>query len=139
MSNPGLLKPVIIVDPVDPTLQANVNGSGELLVSASVVISGISNTGVLTDGHSTVTVGGTSQQLFAINASRLYLFVQNPSSETESLFIDFTSNASTAAGVSIELKPGAAFEMTSNTFITTEKVTVNAVTTGHKFIAKEGE
>lgn len=88
-----------------------------------------------------MTVGGTSQQLMAANAGRKYLFIENPSTEVESLFLNFGAAASLNAGVSpdsIELMPGGMWPNATSNTINTQQVQVNAATAGHKYIAFEG-
>ena len=95
------------------------------------------STGTLTDGSGTVTTGGTSQQVFAADPNRHYLFCGNPRGAIEDLYINFTSAASTTDGKSIDLGPGGTFWFEDN-FISTEAVNVTAAGTGHAFICKEG-
>jgi hypothetical protein len=70
-------------------------------------------------------------------AFRAFLFVQNPSSASESLFVNFTNPASTNGNNCFELLPGSSLQMMVNSFITTEAVFVAAATIGHPFIYKE--
>lgn len=93
--------------------------------------------GSLTDRSGTITVGGTAQNAMAENASRKYMLIQNPSDATESLFVNFGADAS-AASASIELEPGGAYSMPDSGFLSTQRVSVVAATTSHRFIAKEG-
>jgi hypothetical protein len=97
----------------------------------------MNNWGVLTDRSGTITTGGTSQQLAPINPTRSYLFIQNPTTATEVLYVNFTSAAAAAAS-SISLAAGASFTMTASDFASTEAVNVFGATTGHAFTAKEG-
>ncbi len=94
--------------------------------------------GALTDRSGTITTGGTSQDLAASNTNRWYLLVQNTDETAtgEALWINFTT-AATAAHPSIKLFPGDTFVM-EGSFVSSEKVTVVAATTGHTFTAKEG-
>lgn len=82
----------------------------------------------------TITVGGTRQPLAAARSNRKYLFVQNPSTATESLYVDINANA--AVGTAIELLPGASLELTYPV-VPVSRVDVLAATTGHAFVAKE--
>jgi hypothetical protein len=70
------------------------------------------------------------------NSARKALFIANPPSATESIFINFTNAASTTGVGSIELSAGGSY-VDPPGFITLELVTVTAATTGHAFIAKE--
>lgn len=95
--------------------------------------------GLLTDRSGSVTTGGTSQTLAVANNRRRFLYIQNPITATETLFINFTTAASTSGVNSVELGAGASFTMTEDTFISVDKITVTAATSAHKYIAKEGE
>lgn len=88
------------------------------------------------DGSGTLTAGGTSQQVFPVDASRTYLMCQNPITATETLFINFGATASTTAG-SIELAAGGTISFHGSAVPTTT-VNVNAATTGHRFVCKAG-
>lgn len=88
-----------------------------------------------TDYSGTIDAGGTSQTLMASNANRLGFTVQNPTSEIEPLYINFTGPA--GAGDSIELLPGQIFPPNGSPYVSSEEITINAATTGHVFIAKE--
>ena len=96
-----------------------------------------------TDVSGTITAGGTSQTLNAVNSTRAKLIIQNPATileqgvaARENLYINFTTAAGAANG-SIILKPGQVFIL-SGAMITGELITVNAATTGHRFTAKVG-
>lgn len=91
-----------------------------------------------TPGTLTVTTGGTSQQVFAVLASRRYLICQNPISATEPLYLNFGTAASTANNGSIEIAIGGSFSMHGGTSMYTGTVNVTAATTGHYFICKQG-
>lgn len=104
--------------------------SGPVTVNANV--SPIQR-GTWSDDSSTIAIGGTSQQAIAGNAARYGIVIQNPSSEIESLFVNFGAAASAAD--SIELTPGE--EYTEMGIVTTQAINVVAATTGHVYIAKE--
>lgn len=91
--------------------------------------------GTYTSRSGTVTTGGTSQQIMAVNANRKSIIIENPIAATETLFFNFTSAASTTTD-SIGLAPGGIYSPTN--FISTEAINVTATTTGHAFVAKEG-
>lgn len=93
--------------------------------------------GTLTDRSGTITVGGTAQQLMAVNANRKYVLIINPSNASEALYINFTTTAVITGPPSIRLDAGDSFVMEGE-FVTTELISVNAATTGHAFVAKEG-
>jgi len=113
------------------------SGGGTISVTTSPV------TGTFTDRSGSISTGGTSQTLASSNTSRKCIVIENPASATtqgigaaESLFINFTSSASTSAGTSIELTPGGTYFMCAGA-ITTEQINVVATTTGHKYTGKE--
>lgn len=87
-----------------------------------------------TNKSGTITVGGTAQSAAAARKGRSYFFLQNPSTETESLWFSLDATA-VAASPSIELQPGQSYE--SGAVVPIGAVSVIAATTGHKFTAKE--
>jgi hypothetical protein len=89
----------------------------------------------IVDGSGTVTTGGTSQLVFAQNTNRSYLMCQNPTSATETLFVNLNSAASTTAG-SIELAAGGSATWGPG-IAPNFPVFVTAVTTGHRFVCKQ--
>lgn len=100
--------------------------------------------GTFTDRSGNITVGGTSQILAAANAARKLIQIENPATAlgqniaaAESLFINFTAGAGVNNGTSFELTPGGYWPPAGQNVITTEAITVNAATTGHRWIAKE--
>lgn len=95
------------------------------------------NRGVLTDRSGTIAASNVSQLVSPAFNFRAYLFIQNPSSASESLFVNFTSPASVGGGTCYELLPGASIEMTMLSFVSIEQVNVAAQTIGHPFICKE--
>lgn len=97
----------------------------------------MSNRGVNpTDLSGTITTGGTAQQLAAFNSSRRYLRVTNPSTATESLFVnDKGGSASLSDGKSFELQAGQIWEPNPPSI---QAVSIIAASTGHAFEASEG-
>lgn len=87
---------------------------------------------------STITAGGTAQNLTLGNGPLRGFFLQNPSTATESLFFDPTGAASTTAGVSGELIAGAMMATGPGT-IFFGQMSVNAATTGHAFTCWYGQ
>lgn len=94
--------------------------------------------GPLNDFSGTITVGGTSQSLLsaAQTASLNYLFIQNPSAQIESLFVNFGAAASATANNSIELLPGQDITMKTPGFICNSQINVTAATGTHPFVCK---
>lgn len=91
--------------------------------------------GKLVDKSGTIASGTTSQTLAAINTARSYLLVVNLD-PNEILWINFTSDAAIGTAGSIPIAGYGSFVMEAS-MCSTEKVTVNATTTGHKYTAKE--
>jgi hypothetical protein len=86
----------------------------------------------------TITVGGTSQQVFPYNTSRRYLLIENPTTATEPLFCNFGAAASLTLGNSFSLVAGGSYLASTPNFVPKDSVNCNATTGGHAFVAKEG-
>lgn len=153
---------VFIADPTVPTRQMTVNADGSIntvtsgtpsgtqdvnitkvggnVVTTAVPVSGTviatPGTGTFTNRSGTVATGGTSQTLAVANSTRMRLIIENPCAQTESLFFNFTTAASTSAGSSIELAPCGSYD-SAGAPVSTEAITVTAATSAHPFIAKE--
>lgn len=95
----------------------------------------IAASGALTDKSGTITTGGTAQTAVAANTARKYLFIQNPSTASGSLWFSTVATA-VAASPSIELVPGASYE--SGLFCPTGAVSIIGATTGMAFTGREG-
>lgn len=129
--------------------------TGSLCVTGTVTISPgsitVSTTPLVitpTDRGGTITAGGTAQSLAALNASRKFLFVENPCTAAgeggiaaaEDLFISVTGNATVnGAGNYADLPPCGSASVAYNGTVFTAAVTVNAATTGHRWSATEGQ
>lgn len=111
--------------------------NGYLNVNATVSAGGsttiIASAGAVTDGSGTITSGGTSQQIFAANATRQYLIVQNLSSGN--LYVNLGAAATTGSG-SILLLPNSSFLM-EDQFVSNQTVNIIGATTGQAFTAKQ--
>lgn len=99
--------------------------------------------GAFINRSSAVVLGGTSQTLMAADATRTRFIIENPVTAVgqgiaaaESLYINFTSAAGVNDGTSFEVSPGGSFDSGAGP-VSTEKITVNAATTNHRYIAKE--
>src|SRR5215207_7927550 len=92
--------------------------------------------GDLTDRSGTVTTGGTAQTVLAVNASRKYLLVQNPSSNSGTMWVAF-GQAAVQASPSIELAPGAGLVFEGG-FVPTDSVSAIGPTTCMPFTIWEG-
>lgn len=89
--------------------------------------------GTPTDRSSTLTTGGTAQQLAASNSTRKYLLVQNQSSGY--LYIRFTGTA-VQDQTSIRLDPGGTYENPPH-YCPTSAVSIIGATTGQAFHSVE--
>lgn len=107
-------------------------------VSGAVTVTGTvtptPTVGALTDRSGTMTLGGTSQQLAAANATRKYFFFENVSAED--MWINFGS-AAVANQPSIRvLHDGGSFTM-EGSFVSNQTINVVSATTTSAFTAKE--
>lgn len=98
---------------------------------------------IVTDGSGSVTTGATSQQAFAADSSRIYLFVQNPNATlsgvaAESCFVNIGAAASSTAANSYEIANGNSLTFDGNA-VPWQAVNITCPTTGHKFVAKSGK
>jgi len=89
--------------------------------------------GSFTDGSGSIAVNATSQQVFAANASRTYLLIQNNSGDT--LWINF-GVAAVQTQPSFKLFPGGSFE-SSPAFVSTQTVNIIGPNAGATFTAKQ--
>jgi hypothetical protein len=87
----------------------------------------------LTDGSGSITTGGTSQQIFAANATRQYLFIENLSSGN--LYVNFGSAATQGSG-SIMIVPNGSFVMENGT-VSNQTVNIIGATSAQAFTAKQ--
>lgn len=81
-----------------------------------------------------VTLGGSSQALFAANAARRAVVVQNYSSGDLGIGL---GAAATLAPPSIKIPPGATWTMDLPGFVDTSAIAIIGATTGQAFAAKE--
>lgn len=92
--------------------------------------------GPYTDYSGVVTVGGQSQMLLPANENWNDIFIQNPSDQIESLFVNFGANASATLYNSIELLPGQDISKRTPGFIPNTQINVTAITISHPFVCK---
>lgn len=85
----------------------------------------------------TIASGTVSQSLIGANNGRKAFCVQNPSSATESLWLDFGTRAA-SIGSSIEIQKGTAFCM-GGQGVWLGAMTVNATTSSHAYSMFEWE
>jgi hypothetical protein len=87
------------------------------------------------DASGTITVGGAGQALLAFNSARRYLRIANPSTATESLWINDKGATATNAPPSFELQAGQIWEPNPPSI---QAISIYGGTTGHAFEAAEG-
>lgn len=124
--------------PTTANLYAGTDGTN--LRAISVDTSGRPNTNIIpqsgniTTRSSTITTGGTSQQVAASNTSRKYFAIQNISDTDMYLGVGYTPTTTT--GILLTKSGGGlAFE---STFIPTQAINILCATTGKAFVAWEG-
>ncbi len=93
------------------------------------------NQGSWTDNSGTIAAGDAAQTLLAANKKRRGWMVQNLHA-TEALYINFTIDA-VEDQPSVRVDPGIAYSESIPNAMTTEKISIIAHTTGHKFVCKE--
>ena len=93
--------------------------------------------GTLNDASGTVASGTVSQEALAAGSGRKYLLIQNPSTATEALWVNFTSAAAVDGASSISLAAGGSLVF-EDEFCPGNAVNVTATTGGHKFCIKWG-
>jgi hypothetical protein len=126
--------PVYVVN--EPTV---LQGTSPWVVGGTVAISGqpvqiITSQGTATAGSAhAIATGGTAVTIFAAGAIVHEGLIINPTSATESMFVDFVNNAGTIApgpnGTTMEIVAGNSCAVPP----LATAVTGNAVTTGHTF------
>lgn len=89
--------------------------------------------GSLQKYSSSIAVGGKSQKLLSASLNWNYIFIQNPSTATESLFVEYGIDA-TIDDTCEELMPGQFLYFKTPGFITEQQINIIATTAGHKFI-----
>lgn len=82
-----------------------------------------------TDASGTITLGGTAQQLFAVNAARQRFIISNPSTATEVLQFAYGNT-----GHYINLPPGTTWDE-GDFSVSGDAIYIVAATTGHAFTA----
>lgn len=91
-----------------------------------------------TDRGGTITAGLTSQTVAAANASRKAMHCENPTTATEPLYFAVVGAATIAgAGNWADVAPGGSTTFSYNGTAVQTAITVNATTTGHRFICTE--
>lgn len=89
--------------------------------------------GSLQNYSGSILSSGVSQPLLEGNLYWNYIFIQNPSTAIESLYINYNADAS-ANDDSMELLPGQYLYFKTPGFITDQDINIFAATAGHKFV-----
>lgn len=98
-------------------------------------VTSLPQTGNVTEASTkTITTGGTHQQVFAANADRKFLLIQNVSDTDMNLGIGYNPTASTGIFLS---KSGGGIVFESG-FIPTQEIRILCATTGKAFVALQG-
>lgn len=117
---------------------AYINDSGALRVKLySSTVTASSDKGSISEASTqSITTGGTHQQVFASNASRKYLLIQNISDTDMYLGLGFNPSNTTPAGLLLAKSGGGiVFE---SSYIPTSEVRIVCATTGKRFVALQG-
>jgi len=112
-----------------------VSGWAAITEPGGVVDQNIQARGPISVISGTVTTGGVSQVALASNQFRRYILIQNPSTMTEPLFINFGSAAASATTIEISVGQTLVFE---SSFMTIEAINVYAASTGHRYTIMVG-
>lgn len=100
--------------------------------SFAIPIVDISRPAVFSDGSSTIIASNASQQIFAPNDDRHYLYFQNESGND--MYVDFGIPANTTSSFKIPASGNLVFD---SAFIPASTVNIICATSGARFIAKE--
>lgn len=97
--------------------------------------------GPYSDKSGRITAGGVSQKLLSASDNWNDVFVQNPSDQSESLFVDFGVPAAvpatpTSARTAIELMPGQYIYKRTPGYIPSDQWNITAATINHPFVCK---
>ncbi|SRR6266849_3520231 len=128
----GATSDLLTVDPASKAARATLYDTAGNPIAAS------SPTPVPTRGNSvdrsgTITLGGTSQQLMAANATRVYLFIQNVS--TGDLWFNYNI-AAVVGQPSIKIPAGGSYENPPH-FVDPRAINIVGATTTQPFSARE--
>lgn len=131
---------VAVCDPNSPFRCVAPDASGNMPVTGTITPAPTS--GTFTSKNLALTLGGTAQTLMAANTSRKRIYIQNPCTAAgegiaavESIYLSFTGSAGVNNGTSIEILACGSYEMEGT--VSTQAISVNAATTGHKIVAGE--
>lgn len=103
----------------------------------SGTVTGLSDKGSVSEASTqSITTGGTHQQVFASNASRKFLLIQNISDTDMYVGLGFNPSNTTPAGLLLA-KSGGGVVFESN-YIPTSEVRIVCATSGKRFVALEG-
>lgn len=92
----------------------------------------ISKSGSFTDGSDTISASNVSQEVFAANAERNYMYFRNNSAA--SMYVDFGVAATSSGSFLVSASGELVFD---SNFVPSDSVNVICATSGAAFIAKE--
>jgi hypothetical protein len=121
-------------DQVESKLDTTTGLLTTLSADTAIIKTEVNRQGTLTNRSTTITAGGTSQQVAAANTSRNYLLIQNISDTAMYVGIGYTPTTTT--GLLLSASGGGIVFETS--FIPTQAINVLCATTGKAFVAWEG-
>jgi hypothetical protein len=121
-------------------------GPDTLNSSSTITVTPVLNHGAAISRNLSLTLGGTAQNIMAVNAARKTFSIFNPSDATgqgiaaaESIFVSFTGAAGVDTGTSYEIVPAGSLSPADlGGFVPTGAISVNAATTAHNIVAIEG-
>lgn len=116
----------------DPPSGAQQDTANDLLAAVQTLLAQWIGGGTYTDRSTTITTGGTSKQIIASSATPRRVYIQNPDTATETLYVNYGAAATIPPTNSISLLPGGSDER-----VTSQSVNANASTTAHVVICKE--
>ena len=90
----------------------------------------------LTNRSGTITLGGTAQSFATAKGDRKYLFIQNPSTNSDSLWLNWRGGTAVVGQPSVELPVGAVIIATDD--VPRGAISIIGATTGMSFIGEEG-
>jgi hypothetical protein len=120
------------VDDVGSANPLTLDGNGNLAISGTVTANSAS--GTVTNRSSTISTGGTSQQVAASNSNRKYFLIQNISDTDMYVGVGYTPTTTTGI---LLAKNGGGVSFESN-YIPTSQINILCATTGKAFAALEG-
>lgn len=92
--------------------------------------------GPLGDYSDVIASGSASQKILDASDFWSWIFIQNPSDQNESLFVNFGADASVTDHKSVELLPSESLWYKTPGYIPNQDVYATAATTNHPYVCK---